>query len=166
MQFARLLDAMRAVLSGRDALVVLPTGGGKSAIYQVPGTLLPGPTVVVSPLLALQQDQMAALSGRGDPRLAAVRLSSAESAAERRAALDALSKALWAASSDSCMAAFCWKTVPTANRNAATSARMIDSMGQPRRSGGRLRAPGMNGSSVSSSASLPWSTSCRTARWP
>jgi ATP-dependent DNA helicase RecQ len=84
------LDAMRAVLSGRDALVVLPTGAGKSAVYQVPAALLPGPTVVVSPLLALQQDQMAALSDRGDPELAAVRISSAESPAERRDALAAL----------------------------------------------------------------------------
>ena len=50
--------AMRALLRGRDALVVMPTGAGKSAIYQVPATLLPGPTVVISPLLALQQDQI------------------------------------------------------------------------------------------------------------
>jgi ATP-dependent DNA helicase RecQ len=84
------LDAMRAVLSGRDALVVMPTGAGKSAVYQVPAALLPGPTVVVSPLLALQQDQMAALGDRGDPDLAAVRLSSSESAADRRDALAAL----------------------------------------------------------------------------
>jgi len=84
------LDAMRAALSGRDALVVLPTGAGKSAVYQVPATLLPGPTVVISPLLALQQDQMAALNERGDPALAAVRISSAESATERRDALAAL----------------------------------------------------------------------------
>jgi ATP-dependent DNA helicase RecQ len=84
------LDAMRAVLSGRDALVVLPTGAGKSAVYQVPAALLPGPTIVISPLLALQQDQMAALADRGDPALAAVRISSAESPAERREALDAL----------------------------------------------------------------------------
>src|SRR5689334_13574889 len=84
------LDAMRAALSGRDALVVLPTGAGKSAVYQVPATLLPGPTVVVSPLLALQQDQMAALVGRDDDALAAVRLSSAESPAQRRDNLDRL----------------------------------------------------------------------------
>jgi ATP-dependent DNA helicase RecQ len=84
------LDAMRAVLTGRDALVVLPTGAGKSAVYQVPATLLPGPTVVVSPLLALQQDQMAALADRRDPGLGAVRISSAETQAERRDALDAL----------------------------------------------------------------------------
>jgi ATP-dependent DNA helicase RecQ len=84
------LDAMQAVASGRDALVVMPTGAGKSAVYQVPGALMPGPTVVVSPLLALQSDQIAALVGRDDPTLHAVRLSSAESAAQRRANLAAL----------------------------------------------------------------------------
>jgi ATP-dependent DNA helicase RecQ len=84
------LTAMRAVLAGRDALVVLPTGGGKSAVYQVPSALLDGPTVVVSPLLALQQDQLAGLNERDDPALMAVRLSSAETPAQRRAALAAL----------------------------------------------------------------------------
>ena len=43
------LTAMRALLRGRDALVVLPTGAGKSAVYQVPATLLSGPTIVISP---------------------------------------------------------------------------------------------------------------------
>ncbi|HEV7899364.1 MAG TPA: RecQ family ATP-dependent DNA helicase [Planosporangium sp.] len=82
--------AMRALMAGRDALVVAPTGGGKSAIYQVPATLLDGPTVVVSPLLALQTDQIARLEDRGDDALAAVRLSSAESASAQRAAVEAL----------------------------------------------------------------------------
>ncbi len=84
------LAAMRAVMKRRDALVVLPTGHGKSAVYQVPATLLPGPTVVISPLLALQQDQIAALTERDDSHLAAVRVSSAETPAQQRAALDAL----------------------------------------------------------------------------
>ena len=44
------LAPARAVLTGRDALVVLPTGGGKSAVYQLPGALLAGPTLVISPL--------------------------------------------------------------------------------------------------------------------
>jgi ATP-dependent DNA helicase RecQ len=55
------LDAMRHVLAGRDVLVVMPTGSGKSAVYQVPALLLDGPTVVVSPLIALQRDQVAGL---------------------------------------------------------------------------------------------------------
>src|SRR5262245_53104012 len=81
------MAAMRTVLRGRDALVVLSTGAGKSAIYQVPATLLRGPTVVVSPLLALQQDQLAGLAERGHE---AVRISSAETPTQRRAALEAL----------------------------------------------------------------------------
>ncbi|MDT0386628.1 RecQ family ATP-dependent DNA helicase [Streptomyces dubilierae] len=55
------LTAMEWVLDGRDTLVVMPTGSGKSAVYQVPAVLLPGPVVVVSPLLALQRDQIAGL---------------------------------------------------------------------------------------------------------
>jgi ATP-dependent DNA helicase RecQ len=81
------LRPMRAVLRRRDALVVLPTGAGKSAIYQIPGVLLPGPTVVVSPLLALQQDQAAALNVRDDPKIRAVRVSSAETPAQQREAM-------------------------------------------------------------------------------
>jgi ATP-dependent DNA helicase RecQ len=81
------LAAMKAVLRKRDTLVVLPTGGGKSAVYQLPATLLSGPTIVISPLLALQQDQIASLNDRGVPQLRAVRISSAETAREQAAAL-------------------------------------------------------------------------------
>ncbi|MEU8238743.1 ATP-dependent DNA helicase RecQ [Actinoplanes missouriensis] len=79
---------MRAVLRRNDALVVLPTGAGKSAIYQIPAVLLPGPTVVISPLLALQQDQIAALNERDDPKIRAVRVSSAETPAQQREAIE------------------------------------------------------------------------------
>lgn len=78
---------MRAVLRRNDALVVLPTGAGKSAIYQIPAVLLPGPTVVISPLLALQQDQIAALNERDDPKIRAVRVSSAETPNQQREAV-------------------------------------------------------------------------------
>ena len=81
---------MRAVLRRKDALVVLPTGAGKSAIYQIPAVLIPGPTVVISPLLALQQDQIAALNERADPRIRAVRVSSAETPAQQREAIEAI----------------------------------------------------------------------------
>jgi ATP-dependent DNA helicase RecQ len=84
------LAAMRAVLRRRDVLAVMPTGAGKSAIYQIPAALLPGPTVVVSPLLALQQDQMAGLEGRNEKGLRAVRISSAETPKQQEAALDAV----------------------------------------------------------------------------
>ncbi|MBG0830226.1 RecQ family ATP-dependent DNA helicase [Planomonospora sp. ID67723] len=56
------LEAMTHLMGGGDALVVMPTGGGKSAVYQVPAQLLDGPTVVVSPLIALQRDQVAGLA--------------------------------------------------------------------------------------------------------
>src|SRR5687768_12887683 len=54
-------EALTAVLAGKDALVVMPTGSGKSAIYQIAGALLDGATVVISPLIALQKDQVAAI---------------------------------------------------------------------------------------------------------
>ncbi|RIV37884.1 RecQ family ATP-dependent DNA helicase [Micromonospora radicis] len=81
------LAAMRAVMKRRDALVVLPTGAGKSAIYQIPASLIPGPTVVISPLLALQQDQIAALNERQRPELRAVRISSDEAPAQQAEAI-------------------------------------------------------------------------------
>ena len=82
------LAAMRALYRRRDALVVLPTGAGKSAVYQVPATQLPGPTIVVSPLLALQEDQINGLNERNDPVLRAVRVSSAETPNQQAEALD------------------------------------------------------------------------------
>jgi ATP-dependent DNA helicase RecQ len=54
-------EAIEAILAGRDTLVVMSTGAGKSAIYQIAALLVPGPTVVVSPLIALQRDQVEAL---------------------------------------------------------------------------------------------------------
>ncbi|MDB4917619.1 MAG: ATP-dependent helicase, RecQ family [Gemmatimonadetes bacterium] len=59
--------AVESVLAGRDTLVVLPTGGGKSLCYQVPALVLPGLTVVVSPLISLMKDQVDALTARGIP---------------------------------------------------------------------------------------------------
>ncbi|HEU4629448.1 MAG TPA: ATP-dependent DNA helicase RecQ, partial [Gemmatimonadaceae bacterium] len=59
--------AVRSVLAGRDTLVILPTGGGKSLCYQVPALLLPRLTVVVSPLISLMKDQVDALTARGLP---------------------------------------------------------------------------------------------------
>src|SRR6185437_6007733 len=59
-------EAIHAVLEGsRRVLVVAPTGGGKSLTYQVPATLLEGTTLVLSPLVALMEDQVRALTARG-----------------------------------------------------------------------------------------------------
>jgi ATP-dependent DNA helicase RecQ len=55
------LEAVRSAAAGRDTLCVMSTGSGKTAIYQLAGLLLDGPTVVISPLIALQQDQLDAI---------------------------------------------------------------------------------------------------------
>ncbi|KDN18948.1 RecQ family ATP-dependent DNA helicase [Amycolatopsis rifamycinica] len=82
------LEAMEQVMAGHDVLAVLPTGAGKSAIYQVPALLLDGPTLVVSPLIALQNDQ---IEGIGESRAPeAVALNSSQRAAERKHAWEAL----------------------------------------------------------------------------
>jgi ATP-dependent DNA helicase RecQ len=78
------LRAAQALSGGRDVLAVLPTGGGKSAIYELAGMLRTGPTVVVSPLIALQDDQLAHLQAAGLP---AIVLNSQQSAGARAAAL-------------------------------------------------------------------------------
>lgn len=77
---------VRAVLAGRDALGVLPTGGGKSACYQVPAHLLGGLTVVVTPLISLMEDQVGRARAAG---LRADYLSATRSGAERAVAREA-----------------------------------------------------------------------------
>jgi ATP-dependent DNA helicase RecQ len=63
-------EPIQAVLEGRDALVVMPTGSGKSLVYQLPALMLPGLTVVVSPLIALMKDQQDKLASVGVDALA------------------------------------------------------------------------------------------------
>jgi ATP-dependent DNA helicase RecQ len=58
-------EAVEAILAGRDVLAVMPTGSGKSLCYQLPALVAPGVTLVVSPLIALMQDQHGALRNRG-----------------------------------------------------------------------------------------------------
>jgi ATP-dependent DNA helicase RecQ len=62
-------EVIQHVLNKRDALAVMPTGGGKSLCYQIPALLLPGLTVVVSPLIALMQDQVSQLDALGVPAI-------------------------------------------------------------------------------------------------
>src|SRR3954467_12961473 len=63
-------DPMEAALPGHDAIVVMPTGSGKSLVYQLPALMLPGLTVVVSPLIALMKDQQDKLVAHGVDALA------------------------------------------------------------------------------------------------
>jgi ATP-dependent DNA helicase RecQ len=81
-------EAIAALTARRDVLVVMPTGSGKSAVYQVAALLLDGPTVVVSPLIALQRDQVAALAGRDVPE--AVVVNSAQAPGETAEAWEAI----------------------------------------------------------------------------
>ena len=75
------------ILSGGDVLGIMPTGAGKSICYQVPAMLMPGLTIVVSPLISLMQDQVTALRDAGIP---AVCLHSNQDQADYFAALDAV----------------------------------------------------------------------------
>ncbi len=61
------VTVLQLLMTGHDTLAVLPTGSGKSAIYQTAGVLIPGYTVVVSPLIALQKDQVDSIVGRNLP---------------------------------------------------------------------------------------------------
>ena len=79
-------EAIRGVVGGHDTLVIMPTGAGKSAIYQLAGVELAGPTVVVSPLIALQSDQVESIGQQEAGEAAAI--NSLRSAGERRQALD------------------------------------------------------------------------------
>ncbi|MGE0710782.1 MAG: RecQ family ATP-dependent DNA helicase [Planctomycetota bacterium] len=82
-------QAVAATLAGRDALVVLPTGGGKSLCYQAPALVREGLTVVVSPLISLMKDQIDGLHQNGVP---AEMLTSAQEPRERREVMDALER--------------------------------------------------------------------------
>lgn len=82
-------EVIEAVLAGRDVLLTMPTGGGKSLCYQLPALLLDGLTLVVSPLIALMQDQVDALRAKD---IAAAFVNSSLSAGERRERLEAAAR--------------------------------------------------------------------------
>lgn len=80
-------EIIGSVLAGKDTLVVMPTGGGKSLCYQLPAMILPGVTLVVSPLIALMKDQVDTLCAKGLP---AGLINSMQSAEEQRNTLQAI----------------------------------------------------------------------------
>jgi ATP-dependent DNA helicase RecQ len=80
-------EVIESVLAGRDTLAVMPTGSGKSLTYQLPSLWLPGPTLVVSPLLALIEDQVNKMKAAGVP---VARIDSTRTAKERAADLAAV----------------------------------------------------------------------------
>ncbi|MFP7230585.1 ATP-dependent DNA helicase RecQ [Bacillus subtilis] len=65
-------DIISSILSGKDTIAMLPTGGGKSLCYQLPGYMLDGMVLIVSPLLSLMEDQVQQLKARGEKRAAAL----------------------------------------------------------------------------------------------
>ncbi|CAN0326380.1 unnamed protein product [Ectocarpus sp. 12 AP-2014] len=77
-------EAMREISSGHDALVVMPTGGGKSLCYQLPAIVADGVCVVVSPLIALTEDQLRGLDEKG---VEAASLTSSSASKSRAAAV-------------------------------------------------------------------------------
>jgi ATP-dependent DNA helicase RecQ len=77
-------EAVRAVLSGRDTLVVMATGAGKSAIYQLAGWLIDGATLVISPLISLQRDQIENIEEEQPGEAAAIDASVSETRREER----------------------------------------------------------------------------------
>jgi len=82
-------EIIRSILSGKDTLALLPTGGGKSLCYQLPAMMLSGITVVVSPLIALMKDQVGALKTAGLP---AAYLNSSMGKKEERMVMNAIDK--------------------------------------------------------------------------
>ncbi|MFL6711343.1 MAG: RecQ family ATP-dependent DNA helicase [Sulfurifustis sp.] len=82
-------ELITAVMTGRDALGIMPTGAGKSLAYQLPALFLPHATVVVSPLIALMQDQR---EKSEDARVAAVRIDSTLTTRESREAADEIAE--------------------------------------------------------------------------
>ena len=60
-------EIVRQILEGKDVMAVMPTGAGKSLCYQVPALMLPGVTLVISPLISLMKDQVDSLTDSGVP---------------------------------------------------------------------------------------------------
>ncbi|MEG1117959.1 MAG: DEAD/DEAH box helicase, partial [Janthinobacterium sp.] len=82
-------DVIDSVLAGHDTLAIMPTGSGKSLCYQLPAALLPGATLVISPLISLMKDQLEKLHALG---ITAVQLNSSLSRAEEDEALASIAR--------------------------------------------------------------------------
>jgi ATP-dependent DNA helicase RecQ len=82
-------EVIRSVVEGKDILAIMPTGAGKSLCYQLPGTELPGTTVVVSPLISLMKDQVDKLQEKG---IGAAQVNSTLSTVEEREVLEEIEK--------------------------------------------------------------------------
>ena len=82
-------EVIDSVLAGRDTLAIMPTGSGKSLCYQIPAALLPGATVVVSPLISLMKDQLEKLAQLG---VTAVQLNSSLSRGEEDEAIASIAR--------------------------------------------------------------------------
>ena len=85
-------EVITEIISGRDGLVVMPTGGGKSLCFQIPALCFPGVTLVISPLIALMKDQVDALAARG---IDATVINSTLSWAEQKERLDGMRAGKW-----------------------------------------------------------------------
>ena len=85
-------EVIREITSGRDGLVVMPTGGGKSLCFQIPALCFGGVTLVISPLIALMKDQVDALVARG---IAATMINSTLSWPEQKERLDGMRAGRW-----------------------------------------------------------------------
>src|SRR5664279_2592405 len=80
-------EVIEQLIAGQDALVLMPTGGGKSLCYQIPALIRPGVGIVISPLIALMQDQVDALIAQG---VRAAFLNSTQDPQQRREVEEAL----------------------------------------------------------------------------
>ena len=85
-------EVISEIVAGRDGLVVMPTGGGKSLCFQIPALCFGGVTIVISPLIALMKDQVDALTARNIP---ATMINSTLSWPEQRERLDGMKNGDW-----------------------------------------------------------------------
>ena len=82
-------EIIDSVFEGNDNLVIMPTGGGKSICFQLPAILLPGTTLVISPLIALMKDQVDGLTANG---ISAAFLNSSQTEAEQQGIFSKIAK--------------------------------------------------------------------------